>query len=564
MGAHFTNNSQITMSDSDSDDLSTLITRTTKREWARVSGRSDWQNAADDVDEHIINNTRHDSHGASPPEGSPQALTINQSTAQMTGHSISTQETNDKTSQPVATKRSSPKAPPSKSQNQSPSRPASMPFTVDDDSPDNDSQPLSKRFPTHQQTSKHMKRPSQSSSAAHNQQVKKPKIQRRGEKVAGSGMKPPDPLSVAGTLSSSTTPGADAPDNSAAGAPSRSTIPAPREPAWYWRLSKNTKRAKNDAQKSDVDIKLQTLRKYTKDVTAASNAKLLSKYDKWDQVSNTIHTAMFVEPTGQQIRDNFLLHDDGLPALFKATLVWDVENSWPPYYIRCDAEELYNRWALEDFDPNLFRRLQMPKGKNEKLGREKAQYARLDKEYENQRRGRGYGHNGAVNGQWVPTQMCLVRDDIHASTQGGISGAAGNGGAYSVVLSAGQIEGGGEYPNIDEGSVVYYCGTDSSSGAPTDHTMLLIENSEKAQPVRLIRSSHAKNKTFAPDEGFRYDGLYWVRGYEVLDKIKQRHRFHLVRCEEQPPIRAQGPERRPTTQELEALKRHKAEFKHLV
>jgi hypothetical protein len=62
----------------------------------------------------------------------------------------------------------------------------------------------------------------------------------------------------------------------------------------------------------------------------------------------------------------------------------------------------------------------------------------------------------------------------------------------------------------------------------------------------------------------RYDGLYKVVGYEVKNRDKQIHLFHLVREPDQGPIRHTGPEVRPTPEELEALAKAKIEKKYLA
>lgn len=77
-------------------------------------------------------------------------------------------------------------------------------------------------------------------------------------------------------------------------------------------------------------------------------------------------------------------------------------------------------------------------------------------------------------------------------------------------------------------------------------------------PVRLLRS-HKLKSDYAPEKGFRYDGLYDVVSVERLDpanSLRQRHRFRLVRQPEQDRIRSSGPEVRPTTQELEEYAKH--------
>lgn len=164
-----------------------------------------------------------------------------------------------------------------------------------------------------------------------------------------------------------------------------------------------------------------------------------------------------------------------------------------------------------------------------------------------------HGNGDLLNGQWWPTQLCALRDGAHGSSQGGISGHSGDG-AYSVIMS-----GGHDYEDEDYGEEVLYCGTDSDNGAVTDFTRLMLE-SVNNQPVRLIRS-HNLASPFAPELGFRYDGLYDVVSYENLDSstsLRQRHRFRLVRQGGQDPIRGGNrPETRPTLQEKKQFQDHR-------
>jgi hypothetical protein len=83
--------------------------------------------------------------------------------------------------------------------------------------------------------------------------------------------------------------------------------------------------------------------------------------------------------------------------------------------------------------------------------------------------------------------------------------------------------------------------------------------SVNSEPVRLIRSHNAHTR-YAPEVGFRYDGLYDVTEVERIDpenSIRQRHRFKLVRVTGQDPIRGgSGPEKRPTKQEIDEYNKH--------
>ena len=74
---------------------------------------------------------------------------------------------------------------------------------------------------------------------------------------------------------------------------------------------------------------------------------------------------------------------------------------------------------------------------------------------------------------------------------------------------------------------------------------------ELGNPVRVLRSSGLPaTNPYRPAKGLRYDGLYDIVEYEVLDEATAMHRFSLMRRDGQDPIRYKGVERRPTDEEL--------------
>ena len=100
---------------------------------------------------------------------------------------------------------------------------------------------------------------------------------------------------------------------------------------------------------------------------------------------------------------------------------------------------------------------------------------------------------------------------VHRPRQAGISGA-GKEGADSVVLS------GGYEDDQDHGDVVIYTGhggNDPNTGRQiadqelTRGNLALARNQTEGLEVRLIRGSKL-DSPFAPADGFRYDGLYFV------------------------------------------------------
>jgi len=131
---------------------------------------------------------------------------------------------------------------------------------------------------------------------------------------------------------------------------------------------------------------------------------------------------------------------------------------------------------------------------------------------------------------------------------GGISGKKGVG-AHSVVLA------GGHYQDRDEGDNIWYCGTDATTNYEvTENTKLLVANvGQQNKPVRVLRSQNLPaTNVYKPERGYRYDGLYDVLDFNVLDERKQIHLFHLRRQGGQAPIRYQGLEKRPTKEEIVA------------
>jgi hypothetical protein len=108
-----------------------------------------------------------------------------------------------------------------------------------------------------------------------------------------------------------------------------------------------------------------------------------------------------------KVRKTRILTEDGLPRIFgeAADFPWDL---------KADAWHLYERWVAEDFDNNILRGIVTVKA-NDRNG------DRLDSTYRNKhpRDPKVFGDNGAVLGQWWPTQLCAVRDGIHGAPQAG-------------------------------------------------------------------------------------------------------------------------------------------------
>ncbi|EME82997.1 uncharacterized protein MYCFIDRAFT_215158 [Pseudocercospora fijiensis CIRAD86] len=320
-------------------------------------------------------------------------------------------------------------------------------------------------------------------------------------------------------------------------------------PKWYGRLKAITKR---DAGHGNVQVLLERLKEKIGKIKKLSRDAGTER--ELNELREMIHKVFFIEVTPQLLRNLRMLHNnDGLPQIFDHR--YDDKVPWP-YDVKADAEELYNKWCARTFEIDLLRGIKVGKPKTAK---DKGSSDRLDPKFPKVP-SNYYGNGRLLNGQWWPTQLTALRDGAHGSSQGGIYGETGQG-AYSVIMSGGVDKAGNKYPDVDEGDHVQYCGTDNDGPEkkPSDGTQRLIESYRLKTPIRLIRSSNA-DPVYAPEEGFRYDGLYEITGVEHIDAAdskRQRHRFTLQRKPGQDPIRSSGPAKRPTQQELDAYKKDK-------
>jgi len=158
---------------------------------------------------------------------------------------------------------------------------------------------------------------------------------------------------------------------------------------------------------------------------------------------------------------------------------------------------------------------------------------------------------GAVSGVpigtvwWTRLECC--RDGVHRPTVAGIHGSEN--GAYSIALS------GGYEDDVDLGECFTYTGEggrdlkgtkanpknlrtapQSCDQTLTRGNLALSRNVDTGNPVRVIRG-YKLDSPFAPEEGYRYDGLYAVEkawfttGMSGLGVWK----FALKRCDGQDP-----------------------------
>lgn len=261
----------------------------------------------------------------------------------------------------------------------------------------------------------------------------------------------------------------------------------------------------------------------------------------FDDIRKELHQLVFLEVNEIAVRRAQMLHEGtGLPQIFAVEHSKGVNYPWD---LQAGAFELYNRWWTKTFSVDLLRGIVRSSKNNRATDRIEPGFAGKS--------GAAYhGQGDLVNGQWWPTQLCTVRDGAHGSTQGGIYAVKGKP-AYSIIVS-----GGSQYNDRDEGDELWYSGTyagiHSSDGKYSDNTQSLILSVEEKKPVRVIRSHnmHKRDGRFRPLRGFRYDGLYDVVSYDVVNEAQGGCLFHMVRRPGQDPIRAEGISMRPTGKEI--------------
>ncbi|RZF34037.1 hypothetical protein LSTR_LSTR013432 [Laodelphax striatellus] len=134
----------------------------------------------------------------------------------------------------------------------------------------------------------------------------------------------------------------------------------------------------------------------------------------------------------------------------------------------------------------------------------------------------------AVGDWWLTSRECW-HAGVHRPPATGASLHCGPQGAYSVTLSdqcsnSGDVDGGERF-TLSTGGTVHTGGetippaangtvhTDAAQPLSYD-TVSLVASMKSRQPVRVVRS-HKLASAYAPDIGYRYDGLYNVENYWV-------------------------------------------------
>lgn len=137
-----------------------------------------------------------------------------------------------------------------------------------------------------------------------------------------------------------------------------------------------------------------------------------------------------------------------------------------------------------------------------------------------------FGHiKNTTVGQIFKGRKELAESGIHKRTMHGIWGREKEG-CCSIVIS------GGYEDDIDELDYIYYTGSggqDRPGGTQikdqefTRDNKSLVISCEYGLPVRVTRGFQVN---YGPKEGYRYDGLYYVKSYE---RVKGKNNFYICR-----------------------------------
>ena len=177
---------------------------------------------------------------------------------------------------------------------------------------------------------------------------------------------------------------------------------------------------------------------------------------------------------------------------------------------------------------------------------------------------RRFGHiPGYPLGSYFASRQALSKAGVHRPRIAGISGS-GRTGADSVVL-AGGYEDGEDY----EHTIFYtgHGGRDPQTHEQTGHQVLIRGNLALAQnrlhglPVRVIRGAGFRSP-YAPDSGYRYDGLYTVDDYwrGVGRAGLFIWRFRLVKMDEDLQQQERVVQERLHAQELKQLYHYRCQI----
>lgn len=236
-----------------------------------------------------------------------------------------------------------------------------------------------------------------------------------------------------------------------------------------------------------------------------------------------------------------------------------------PLNLREELDFIREKWArgdlLADANRGIIRTIRQTANRGLRYSE------KIDPQWQYRKSDNFYGHGHLKNGQRWLSRFQMSRDGAHGAPQAGICGTKKLG-ARSIVMGYHDERRNEYYADVDKGWTIWYVGTALSdlnivndpepketnikdtaassnrrNRSPTNATQALMKSRQTRTPVRVFRSYYLANiVSHKPKEGFRYDGLYRVVGWECLKLDRQIYRFKMRRLRRNDPeAGGQGP-----------------------
>jgi hypothetical protein len=324
----------------------------------------------------------------------------------------------------------------------------------------------------------------------------------------------------------------------------------------YDRLNSDYNRLSvNDNPQEETFIGLQEANTFRKRLATVVHRTHQSRllHDDFKNIAESVRICQYNSVTKEVLIESRLL--ERLETFLSTNNRPRLESLQLPVEVIEDLTILLTKWQAGDFSVRARRGC--------RLNHQTGQWS-IDPDCPFRRKSDYYGHGHLVNGQVWLYRIDMVRDGAHGATRAGIAATIDNG-ATSIVVSPKESKG-NEYADVDRREYIEYMSTalkrqeddnkatnikdqdehradritknDKAQG-PTDNTKKLVTSYRTGKPVRVFRGLRLRKIVpLRPKVGFRYDGLYIVTNYELLNDERQIYKFYLERMKDgQGPIR---------------------------
>jgi hypothetical protein len=220
-----------------------------------------------------------------------------------------------------------------------------------------------------------------------------------------------------------------------------------KHPLWYAKVNPKAPFSRGDIAYIEYT---RTLVQHCQDAFERGDQEALEK--SLTELTERVHSIEFCPALGlTEIKKSHIMERGGLSEIFSQQNAGIF-----PVYLRADAQCLFSRWIIKDFEPSVLRGIKSMK-ETFKSGKSRQSNSTLEQDYEFKKSAKVFGssvllgkqHIALVNGQWFANRACAYRDGAHGELEAGVCGKKDKG-VYSIVLShAG-------YADEDEGEVSFF------------------------------------------------------------------------------------------------------------